>query len=191
MYFQKNISFHTIEAMEKDEAENSELKKNGKWLVFVICVGLVIGLVLKMFVIDFLHVSGTSMVPSIQNGDVIFVNKLAYGIPKPYSDKLLIQWGCPKRGDIIIYLYKNKIVVKRCVGISGDLLEYSDETVYTLNIGNKQIPLSPSQYNNLRDVQSVPEGYILAVGDNYKESIDSRTYGFVSVHNILGKVICK
>ena len=177
--------------MEKTEFENSEMKKNGQWLVLVVCVGLVIGLLLKMFVVDFLHVSGTSMTPTIEDGDIIFVNKLAYGLDKPYSDKLLFRWNAPKCDDIVIYLYRNKIVVKRCIGVSGDLLEYSDEAVYTLNIRGKQIPLTPVQYNNLKNVKAVPDGYILAVGDNYEESIDSRTYGFVSVHNILGKVLCK
>ena len=37
----------------------------------------------------------------------------------------------------------------------------------------------------------VPEGYVLAIGDNYSQSIDSRTYGFVPVKNILGKVLWK
>ena len=43
----------------------------------------------------------------------------------------------------------------------------------------------------LKDAAQVPDGYILAVGDNYEVSVDSRDYGFVSVKNVLGKVLCK
>ncbi len=131
------------------------------------------------------------MQPSINDGEKIFINKLAYGLVKPYTDSLLIQWKTPERNDIIIYLYDNKIVVKRCVAVAGDLLEYSSDNVYTLKTGGKEISLTEKQYQNLKNSDSVPQGFVLAVGDNYEESIDSRTYGFVSVRNILGKVICR
>ena len=163
-------------------------KKN---LVFVICVGLAVGLVLKLFVVDVLHVSGTSMYPALKDGDRLIVNKLAYGLVRPYGEKLLAQWNEPKVGDIVIYLYNNKIVVKRCVAIGGESLAYSDDTVYTVTVGDTKIPLTETQWRNLKDIDSVPEGYILAVGDNYAESVDSRNYGFVSVRNMLGKVICR
>ena len=166
----------------------SDDKKN---LVIIICIGLVIGLFLKLFVVDVLHVSGTSMQPALQDGDTLLVNKLAYGIVRPYGDTLLVQWKTPRAGDIVIYLYNNKIVVKRCVATGGAHLAYSDDTQYTVTVGDKTIPLTDAQYHNLRAIDSVPDGYILAIGDNYQESVDSRTYGFVSVRNILGKVICR
>ena len=133
------------------------------------------------------------MSPSIQNGEHLFVSKLAYGIVKPYSDSLLCTWASPNRGDIVIYLYQNKIVVKRCVAISGDKLEYSanNDYNYLLKVASSEIPLTPLQFLNLKDSSEVPKGYILAIGDNYEVSVDSRTYGFVSERNILGKVLCK
>ena len=74
---------------------------------------------------------------------------------------------------------------------AGDLLEYSSVKPYTLKTGGKEIPLTENQYYNLKNSTAVPEGYILAIGDNYEESLDSRTYGFVSVRSVLGKVICR
>ena len=138
-------------------------------------MGLIAGLFLKLFVIDFLHVSGTSMEGAIKDG----------------SDRLLIQWNRPKVGDIVIYMYNNKIVVKRCAAVSEQSLEYSANSLYNLKIGDKNIPLTKEQYFNLKDCSQVPEGYILAIGDNYEKSVDSRDYGFVSVRNVLGKVICR
>ncbi len=174
---------------------NAGEKNGGSWKIahfcFVLCVGVFIGVLLKLFVVDLLHVSGRSKLPSIKDGETIVVNKLRYGLVEPYGDSLLIQWGTPAPGDVVIYLYDNKIVVKRCVAVAGDLLEYSINPLYTLKTNGEDIPLTEIQYQNLKDSKSVPDGYILAVGDNYEESVDSRIYGFVSTKNILGKVLCK
>lgn len=170
--------------MKKTPSKNSGI-------FFILCIGLLAGIILKLFVFEFLTVSGRSMQPAINDGDRIFISKLAYGIVTPYGEKLLVQWKKPERNDIIIYLYNDKIVVKRCIAVGGDLLEYSADNVYTLTTGGKQVSLTEIQYNNMKNSFSVPDGYILAVGDNYEESIDSRNYGFVPVKNILGKVLCK
>ena len=96
-----------------------------------------------------------------------------------------------KRNDIIIYLYDNKIVVKRCVAVAGDSLDYSADSQYILFTGGNEIALTAEQYDCMKNSAVVPEGYVLAIGDNYSQSIDSRTYGFVPVKNILGKVLWK
>ena len=167
--------------------------KSNKFLYFIICIGLFIGLFLKLFVFEILTVSGESMSPSLKDGEKLFVNKLAYGIVRPYGDELLCRWKRPQRGDIVIYLYNNKIVVKRCIAVGGDTLEVFTESEYNyqLKAGDSRIGLTESQYLNLKNSVSVPEGYILAIGDNHEVSVDSRTYGFVSEKNILGKVLCK
>ena len=133
------------------------------------------------------------MCPAINDGERLFVSKCAYGICEPYGEKLLLQWKKPARSDVVIYLYNNKIVVKRCVALGGDKLEILTDSDYNyfLKAGDFSIPLSQEQYLNLKDSAAVPDGYILAIGDNYEVSVDSRTYGFVPEQNILGKVLCK
>ena len=179
--------------MHEQFTKRVKFSSQNKMLFFIICVGLIVGFLLKLFVFEILTVSGESMLPTLQDGEHLLVSKLSYGIVEPYGDQLLFQWKKPRRNDIVIYLYDNKIVVKRCVATSGDLLEFSYDTSYnhSLKVGDKEIGLSESQYLHLKDSTSVPEGYILAIGDNYDVSIDSRTYGFVSERNILGKVLCK
>lgn len=167
--------------------------KSNKILCLIVCLGLLAGFILKIFVFEILTVSGQSMMPAIKDGQRLFVSKVSYGIVKPYGEKLLVQWKKPERGDIVIYLYNNKIVVKRCLAVSGDLLAYSQdkEYNYSLRVNDSVISLSQEQYLRLKDSPSVPEGYILAIGDNYDVSVDSRYYGFVSERNILGKVLCR
>ena len=180
--------------MEKDLLpERVHFSKSNKILCLIVCLGLLAGLFIKLFVFEILTVSGESMFPTIKDGERLFVSKCTYGLCQPYGEKLLFQWKNPARGDVVIYLYNNKIVVKRCVALGGDKLEIlsNSDYNYILKAGNFSIPLNQIQYLNLKDSSVVPQGYILAIGDNHEVSVDSRTYGFVSERNILGKVLCK
>ncbi len=171
--------------------ESEKQPEQNRSPVFIVIIGLIIGILLKLFVIDILHVSGTSMVPALKDHSMVVVDKLAYGLVKPTGGRLCVQWAEPKAGDIVIYLYNNKIVVKRCVAVPFTPLEYSTDPVYTLHVGDKNITLTESQYQRMKNSAAVPKGFILAIGDNYDVSVDSRTYGFVSEKNILGRVVCK
>ncbi len=157
-------------------------------IFFAIIIGLCIGITLKLFFIDIVRVSGSSMEPTIQSGTTVVINKTAYGIPKPFGSNLLVQWQTPQKDDIVVYLYNNKMVVKRCVGIAGEALDFSDDSQYII-VGEKRIPLTEQQYQRIKFNTSVPEGTIFAVGDNPAHSVDSRDYGFIRVQNILGKVV--
>ena len=148
-------------------------------------------LFVKLFILDIVVVSGTSMEPTIKDGQTIFINKLAYGIVKPFSSSFFIQWKTPKEDDVVIYLYNDKMVVKRCVATELTPMEYFVNSEYSMKVNNKIIPLSEQQFHRIKNSFCVPDKMILAVGDNYLESVDSRNYGFVSVKNIIGKVICK
>lgn len=161
-------------------------------IFYCIFIGLIIACLVKLFLIELLTVDGSSMKPTLKDKQTIFVNKAAYGIPNPFGAELLVQWAEPKPGDVVIYLYKNNLVVKRCVATQNAPLDYLTNSSYILLVErNLQIPLTEEQYQNLKDCSSVPEDYILAIGDNYEESFDSRNYGFIPVTNVLGKVICR
>ncbi|MCR5289472.1 MAG: signal peptidase I [Treponema sp.] len=156
-----------------------------------ITIGVIVGIIVKLFFIDFLTVSGTSMEPTIHDGSIICVNKAAFGFALPGKSSLFVQWAFPKQEDIVIYLYDNKIVVKRCIATAGTELTYTNTNGYSMTVAHQTIPLTEVQYKMMHTCTKVPEGYLLAVGDNYAYSIDSRTYGFVAVGDILGKVVCK
>jgi signal peptidase I len=160
-------------------------------LPIVFLITLIIAFLIKLFVLDIVVVSGTSMMPNIKDGQTIFINKLAYGIVRPFSSSFLVQWKTPKENDIVIYLYNDKMVVKRCVATEFTPLVFSQNSEYNMEVNEKIIPLKEEQYHRIKNSSFVPEGMILAIGDNYDESVDSRNYGFVSVKNIIGKVLCK
>lgn len=156
---------------------------------FVVVLGIFIGLIVKLFVFDVLTVSGDSMMPNFHNKDVVFVYKLSYGLVKPFSSEFFLQWKTPKNGDVVIFLHENKFVVKRCVGIAGDILDFSQNDDYNLILNEKIIPLTFGQFETLKQFEKVPENCVFVLGDNYKTSVDSRNYGFVRAENIIGKVI--
>ena len=175
--------------VEKIGGKNSFAKYSNP-LLFVV-VGLLAGIGIKLFCLDLLRVSGSSMEPTIASGSQILVNKLSFGLVEPFGDELLIQWKEPERDDVVLYFYNNRGVIKRCVAVAGDRLEFSHDFGYSLIVNEKSIPLTESQYQRLKHNQQVPFGMILALGDNYDESVDSRDYGFVSVKNVLGRIIGK
>ena len=166
----------------------SERKDN---FLLLLIIGAAAGLLIKLFAVDILRISGKSMEPSISDGSFAFVNKLAYGIAVPFKGEFLIQWSEPQRGDAVIYLHNDKIVVKRCAAVAGEHLDFLSEQEYSLAVNGNKIPLTESQYEGLKPFSIVPAGYVLALGDNLSQSIDSRDYGFVSVKNITGKIIGK
>ena len=163
--------------------------KNIKFLP--ILIGIFIGIFFKLFVIDIVIVSGDSMEPTLSNGDTLFINKLAYGIKNPIKPSLLLQWATPHKNDIIIYMHKNKQVVKRCCGVSSEQLTYSSDSNFNLYVSGEAYPLTEQQFQRIKYNQIVPKNTVLALGDNSAVSVDSRDYGFIPVQTIFGKVLCK
>lgn len=131
------------------------------------------------------------MEPTLKEGGFVLVNKLSWGIPLPFKNKYLIRWGEPHTENIVIYPWLNRYVIKRCIGIAGTHLVFSDKSGYSVEIGKHLIPLTEEQYLKLRICTTVPAGMIFTLGDNLQESRDSRDYGFVSVDSIRGKVLWK
>ena len=91
----------------------------------------------------------------------------------------------------VIYLHDNKIVIKRVIAVGGEKLEFSENSSYTVRINQKEISLTPVQFQRMKNFERIPEDFVFTLGDNQKDPIDSRDYGFVSVRNIMGKIIGK
>lgn len=156
-----------------------------------ILAGLAIGCILRFFVFDVLYVSGKSMSPSLKEGEWVVLNKLAYGLFNPFERNYLIRWDSPEKDDIVIFPMNNRYVIKRCVAVGGEALEFSHGREYSLTVGTKNILLIESQYQRLKHAEYVPFDMVFVLGDNPEFSTDSRDYGFLSVDDIRGRVLWK
>lgn len=178
--------------------------KNYKRKFFCLVCFIFFLIFIKTFIFDIKRVSGPSMEPSLKDGDYVLIFKAAYGIKHPLKNKYLIRWAFPKVQDIIVYRKDGRFTVKRCLGIPQEPIEfyrklgYNGSYGYSMKVSGKDIALTAVQFDNLggmirggkamKEVSFIPDGTVLAVGDNLDASRDSRDYGFVLVDGIYGKV---
>lgn len=100
---------------------------------------------------DWNDVPSGSMKPTILEGDRIFVNKLAYDLKVPFTTCHLAQWGNPQRGDIVVFFspYDGKRLVKRVIGLPGDLVELRNNALF---LNGERVQYEPLSEDRLRDV---------------------------------------
>jgi len=150
-----------------------------------------------------------SMLPTIVEGDRIFVDKMAYRLEVPFTDIEIMQTGQPKRGDIVVFNSEKagNRLVKRLIGVPGDRIAMGDnkliingehivyednenalhKTEYLGDVAHfvQFMPVAEARDNFAEVI--VPEGHYLVLGDNRNNSADSRYYGFVPAIEIQGK----
>jgi signal peptidase I len=146
---------------------------------------LVISLAISAFIIVFLYqpvkVEGTSMMPSLDDQERIFINKFVYRIEP-------IQ-----RGDIVVFRYPRdpaKSFIKRVIGVAGDHVRIVDGHVF-LNGKMLEENYVPSIYQDERSYPEIvvpPDSYFV-LGDHRSLSNDSRDFGPVDASYIYGKAV--
>jgi signal peptidase I len=90
-------------------------------------------LFLRSFVAEPFRIPSSSMMPSLLIGDFILVNKFAYGLRLPITNKKFVSIGEPRRGDVVVFRpphHPDQDWIKRVIGLPGDTVAYRDNTVY-------------------------------------------------------------
>jgi signal peptidase I len=146
---------------------------------------LLVSLAISAFIIVFLYqpvkVEGTSMMPSLEDQERIFVNKFVYRL-EPIE-----------RGDIVVFRYPrdpSKSYIKRVVGVAGDRVRIDGGQVY-VNGQPIEEDYVPPAYVDERSFQElkVPEHSYFMLGDHRSMSNDSRDFGPVNDSFIYGKAV--
>ncbi|HEV2732632.1 MAG TPA: signal peptidase I [Terriglobales bacterium] len=146
---------------------------------------LIISLAISAFIIIFLYqpvkVEGTSMMPSLDDQERIFVNKFVYRLES-------IQ-----RGDIVVFRYPrdpSKSFIKRVIGLAGDRIRIEAGQVF-VNGEPLEEDYVPRTYADERSYpeQVVPDNSYFVLGDHRTMSNDSRDFGPVAVSYIYGKAV--
>jgi len=97
---------------------------------------IVLVLVIRSFLFEPFRIPSDSMMPTLFDGDFIFVSKYAYGLRLPVSNTLVLPTGTPQRGDVIVFrLPPNPKInyIKRLVGLPGDLVRVDEKNQVYIN----------------------------------------------------------
>jgi signal peptidase I len=173
---------------------------------------------LRSVLADWNDVPTGSMKPTIQEGDRVVVNKLAYDLKIPFTTFEITKWDDPHRGDIVVLFspVDGVRLVKRVVAVPGDNVEMRDNQLYVngkiakqtqiafatveggsayvldedLDGHNHKVMLTPE----IPAVRSfgpvaVPPGNYFVLGDNRDNSNDSRFIGFIERRRIVGRAV--
>jgi signal peptidase I len=85
-----------------------------------IAAAFLAAILIKNVLFDFMIVRGRSMLPAIEPGAVLCVNRLAYGFRLPWSQSWLFRWSLPREGEVVVFRTPGgSMAVKRCGGTSG------------------------------------------------------------------------
>jgi len=183
-------------------------QNNKLFILFILLMS-----VFRSAVADWYTVPTGSMQPTIKEGDRIIVNKMAYDLNFPFSQISLLSTGEPKRGEIVVFESKaaDNRLIKRMIGLPGDVIEMKNEAIfindkelsYQITKQNAQQLFATEQVDTITHTIriekngsdqlsnfgpiTVPKGHYLVLGDNRRNSSDSRVYGFVPRHELKGK----
>lgn len=170
--------------MEEVKKEKNEIWEWAKALL--IAFGL--AWLIRFFLFTPIIVDGESMMPTLENGDRMIVNKIGYDV------------GEPDRYDIVVFhAPEQKDYIKRVIGLPGDHVAYKNDQLYINGEAKAEPYLDPFKkeiiegtltedftLEELIQEEVVPEGYVFVMGDNRRYSKDSRHIGVVSMDEIIG-----
>lgn len=177
---------------------------------------LFVVLILRSFIVEPFQIPSSSMVPTLEVGDFILVNKYTYGLRLPVTNTKILDVNEPQRGDVMVFFKpgENIYFIKRVVGLPGEDIRIVNNVVYIdgervsqqvlpdLDAGNPRFQMAeeklgaephlirrgvmPGRYG-MNYHTVVPEGHYFMVGDNRDNSSDSRDWGHVPEENIVGR----
>ncbi len=177
---------------------------------------LLLVLVLRSFVFEPFRIPSGSMMPTLLQGDFIFVKKYSYGLRLPVVETKIVATGEPERGDVVVFRLPaspNINYIKRIVGLPGDTVEYRNHQLtingelvelrkaadhrvnaprYIEQLGedSHDIYIHSPRNRNGEGTYVVPDGQYFVMGDNRDRSKDSRfldDVGFIPETHLVGE----
>ena len=152
----------------------------------ILGIALILAFLLRMWVAEPRFIPSESMLPTLEIGDRLVVEKLSY------------HFHPPQRGDIVVFYppsilqiqgYKeDQAFIKRVIGQAGDIISVEQGIVYLNHQPLKEkYTLEPPFYN--LPTLKVPEGELFVMGDNRNNSNDSHVWGFLPQKNLIGHAV--
>ncbi|MBE9177981.1 signal peptidase I [Oculatella sp. LEGE 06141] len=152
----------------------------------IIGIALTLAIVIRLFIAEPRYIPSDSMMPTLEIGDRLVVEKLSYRFRSPQAGDIIV-FDPPARLQEFGYT-TDQAFIKRIIGQPGQTVEVRDGTVYV-----NQQPLiepyiaAPPAYE--LNLVTVPEGQFFVMGDNRNNSNDSHVWGFLPAENIIGRAV--
>ena len=192
----------------------------GRWILDwakSIACGFALFLLMRAFIVQTFVITSGSMEGTLLVGDLLILNKVAYGAPVPGTSVRLPGYTDPKRGDVVVFRAQHDSldVIKRLIGMQGDTLQMKNATLFVNGVAQSESyvrhtdpdgdgfhpwmdwqkdhltsDVDKSAYRPTRDNWGplvVPPGRFFMMGDNRDESLDSRFWGFLDPARVKGK----
>lgn len=178
-------------------------KSQVRELIDALTVALLLALFIRTFFVQAFKIPSGSMLPTLQIGDHILVNKLIYGarFEIPFTQMSVGQLPAirkPAPGDVIVFIYpkeRDKDFIKRVIAVEGQTIEVKKKQVYIdgrpwddphANIA--MAPAGATPGDNYGPF-TVPKDHVFVMGDNRNNSYDSRFWGPVPIEDIKGQAV--
>ena len=183
-----------VSALRKQaEKQNDSVHGGTFWRVLDFMLSLVFTMLavfcIRSVLIDPIRVKGTSMLDTLEEGEIMLVNRLSYIFEQPQNGDIVICYYPDDYYETRGKTYNSR--VKRVIANAGDTIEAYDGTVYVNGEAVQEPYLTESRIGSLSIAkQTVPDGCCYVLGDNRSVSIDSRDpdVGPIPYTHIIGKV---
>ena len=187
---------------DKRQAEQETEKSTLREYVEAFGMAILLALFIRTFLVQAFKIPSGSMLPTLQIGDHLLVNKLLYGLRIPIIGKRVFQVFTPQHDDVIVFIFpedRSKDFIKRVKAVAGETIEIRNKAVY---INGEKVD-DPHAYfapdskvipGNVRDnfgPFTVPEGQVFVMGDNRDHSHDSRAFGPIDDDLVVGRAFVK
>lgn len=165
------------------EDNSSDKKEKGESLlswIMTLALYFAIALLLRHFVFNITMVKGSSMFPTLKDGDKLFTQKVSLYFQEPEKGDIVVLHAPDKSGDDYI---------KRVIAKAGDKVEIIDSKLYINGEKQDETYINGEMTNPIFTNQTewtVPEGYLFVLGDNRGASNDSRAFGPIETESIAG-----
>ena len=151
---------------------NEKVRKTIKELLPYIIIVIVV-LLIKTYIVMPVQVKGTSMEPTLRENEIMILNKVGYKL------------GKLKRFDIVVIKLGSERLIKRVIGLPGEVVKYEDNKLY-INDEYIEEPFLASSVVTQNFQVKIENNYYFVLGDNREVSNDSRYFGAVNIKDIEG-----
>ena len=192
------------EAQQKQEKKHRSFFK--EW-VEPFLIAAVVALFIRQFAAEAFKIPSGSMIPTLEIGDHLLVNKFMYAPTASSVERALLPIGRIRRGDVLVFKYPvepDRDYIKRVIGLPGETLQLKEKKIYIdgkpLDEPYVHFLEEPRGNSDLSEVTSsdvrenygpvtVPPNQYFMMGDNRDNSADSRYWGFMPRDYVKGKAL--